>query len=385
MNYHKKLLYFIESKERKTVSNKILYSRNEIKSFTVKDLKEEFESNLPIDSDAFLSSKTYSLIVSIVQTILKKGWTQIEFREYKEKESTGQFLGSEQVWSGTLAAVSEVYLRYVTPNNNKKFTTNGLEELILKYPDEDKIEKHLIKELHVNCRRAIVSVYKESATRQISDNVYNRVVNVASEVPFVYNTTEKTIKLTGYKCKKENIFINLRAAISSATLKYGTNYALETEELKDILIKAICTSNGILKLDEFMKELRERIQFWLVNNPYDVSEVLENLETNKLSQDIALINQELDSDSKIFNFFKQLDEQKKKSLYLMTLNKSPKLDSRLKFLGVEKSRYYEISSQLQEEIDSELLNPDYSEEEQLLIIKTLLNLAENKYREIKFD
>ena len=214
------------------MSNKILYSREEIKSFTVKDLKEEFKSNLPIDSDAFLFSKTYSLVVSIVQTILKKGWTQIEFREYKEKEITGQYLGSEQVWSGTLAAVSEVYVRYVTPNNNKRFTTNGLEELILKYPEEDKIEKHLIKELYINCRRAIVSVYKESATRQISDNVYNRVVDVASELPFVYNTRDKTIKLSGYKCKKEDSYVNLRAAISSATLQYGTNYALETEEIR---------------------------------------------------------------------------------------------------------------------------------------------------------
>ena len=53
------------------MSNKILYSREEIKSFTVKDLKEEFKNNLPIDSDAFLSSKL-SLVVSIVQTILKR-------------------------------------------------------------------------------------------------------------------------------------------------------------------------------------------------------------------------------------------------------------------------------------------------------------------------
>ena len=78
------------------MSNKILYSREEINSFTVKDLKEEFKSNLPIDSDAFLSSKTYSLVVSIVQTILKKA-DAVEFREYKEKEITGQYLGSEQV------------------------------------------------------------------------------------------------------------------------------------------------------------------------------------------------------------------------------------------------------------------------------------------------
>ena len=367
------------------MSNKILYSREEIKSFTIKDLKEEFESNLTIGSDAFLSSKTYSLVVSIVQTILKKGWTQIEFREYKEKATTGQYLGSEPVWSGTLAAVSEVYVRYVTPNNNKRFTTNGLEELILKYPEEDKIEKHLIKELHINCRRAIVSIYEESASRQISDNVYNRVIDVASELPFVYNTRDKTIKLSGYKCKKEDSYVNLRAAISSATLQYGTNYALETEEIKDLIRKAVCTSKGNLKLDDFMKEVRERIQFWLVNNPYDVSEVLENLENNKMRDDIRIINEEADSDSKIYNFFVNLDEQKKKSLYLMTFNKSPKLDDRLNFLGVEKSRFYEISSELQEEINSELINPDNSPEEQLLIIKTLLNLAENRYMEIKFD
>ena len=134
MNCQIKLVLFIEIREFKIVSNKILYSREEIKSFTVKDLKEEFASNLSSDGDVSISPKTYSLIVSIVQTILKKGWTQIEFREYKEKESTGQYLGSEQVWSGTLAAVSEVYTRYITPNKNKKFTTNGLEELILKYP-----------------------------------------------------------------------------------------------------------------------------------------------------------------------------------------------------------------------------------------------------------
>lgn len=385
MNCQIKLVLFIEIREFKIVSNKILYSREEIKSFTVKDLKEEFASNLSSDGDVSISPKTYSLIVSIVQTILKKGWTQIEFREYKEKESTGQYLGSEQVWSGTLAAVSEVYTRYITPNKNKKFTTNGLEELILKYPVEDKIDKHLIKELYINCRRAIVSVYKDSATRQISDNVYSRVVDIASGHPFVYNTQEKTIKLLGHKCKDENIYVNLRAAISSATLKYGTNYALESEEIEDLLIKAICTSKGNLNLDEFMKELRERINFWLVNNAYDVSEVLENLENNKTSEDISIINQEVDSENRIYDFFRHLEEQKKKSLYLMTLEKSPKLEARLNFLGVEKSRFYEISTELKEEINSQLVNPDNSTEEQLLIIKSLFNLAENRYREIKFE
>ena len=74
------------------MSNKILYSREEIKSFTVKDLKEEFKSNLPINSDAFLSSKTYSLVVSIVQTILKKGWTQIGSENIRKRILQGSIL-----------------------------------------------------------------------------------------------------------------------------------------------------------------------------------------------------------------------------------------------------------------------------------------------------
>ena len=191
--------------------------------------------------------------------------------------------------------------------------------------------------------------------------------------------------MLGHKCKDENIYVNLRAAISSATLKYGTNYALESEEIEDLLIKAICTSKGNLNLDDFMKELRERINFWLVNNAYDVSEVLENLENNKTSEDISIINQEVDSENRIYDFFRHLEEQKKKSLYLMTLEKSPKLEARLNFLGVEKSRFYEISTELKEEINSQLVNPDNSTEEQLLIIKSLFNLAENRYREIKFE
>jgi hypothetical protein len=123
----------------------------------------------------------------------------------------------------------------------------------------------------------------------------------------------------------------------------------------------------------------------LVNNAYDVSEVLENLENNKTSEDISIINQEVDSENRIYDFFRHLEEQKKKSLYLMTLEKSPKLEARLNFLGVEKSRFYEISSELKEEINSQLVNPDNSTEEQLLIIKSLFNLAENRYREIKFE
>lgn len=366
------------------MSNKILYSRKEIDFFTVKDLKDEIEISQLFGSDEYLSSKTYSLIVAVVQSILKKGWTQVEFREFKEKESTGQYLGEEQVWSGTLAAVSEVYIRYVTPNSNKKFTTNGLDELVSKYPDEDYISKHLIKELFINCRRAIVSVYKESATRQISDNVYNRVIDVASGKPFVYDTKSKTIKLSGYKCKKENIYVSLKAAISSASLKYGTNYAIETDEIKEILIKAICTENGVLKIESFMDELRQKIYFWLVNNPYEISSVLENLDFQSSNEEINIINQELDSNSKIFDYFKNLDEQKQKSLYLMTLSKSPKLEERLKFLKVEKSRFYDITNEIQVEINN-LLNPEDSKENKLLVIKTLLNLAENKYRQVKFN
>ena len=68
------------------MSNKILYSREEIKSFTVKDLKEEFKSNLPIDSDAFLSSKTYSLVVSIVQTILKKAGHKLSSENTRKRK-----------------------------------------------------------------------------------------------------------------------------------------------------------------------------------------------------------------------------------------------------------------------------------------------------------
>jgi hypothetical protein len=368
------------------LNNKILLSRREIHSFYVDELEGD---------DDYL----YAVVTAVAQTLLKNKFKQKEFSEFQEKEDSKVRLGNEVVLSGTIAAVSEIY-------NNYLLKDGGKELLIKKYQGEV-VGSVFIKELTINARRTLRKYQEKSKTRQISENVYKRLKNeVLSDGDYAIQTSANNkggdkygqiqlndkIVLVRNSCNKEDIYSTPQLAVDSITLWFGTNRAIETKELKKALTRSICSNNKFIILGNFVEMINSKIGAWIVNNPIDIDSLIfeqEDKEGTELSEsrifypNIPAENiKNFDVDEETWNFWNNLNEEKRKILFLIT-NKDDEvlnltIDKKLDFTKLQKSRYYELTKQVKEEYKNALANSD--KHEMLHKVRTL-SLIVNKYYE----
>ena len=329
--------------------NDTLPGISQIKLYTVKDLVLELEEN--DSTNLQRSSMSFQTCIYICDLISKSSnFKSQQYSEFKDLEPSGINLGGRSVSNGALTIYSVACESgLVLLENDDGNTVYELKKILDSLDPDDTVDKKLGAYLRKFIERCLIKNFQKSGQVQVSDRLYTRFKEELKKGPFIVTPT------FSYKIKEEKFcepFFNTdvylqvkdfpnpedkyRKIVNYVPLWFGTNNVMETKEIKQLLIDAVCSS-GEVNLNDLFIVVKEKVKDWLVNSPLSIE---HNSDTSGDS-DYSLKNT-LKSDN-IFennsNYFIIEDESKK------LLNKFSEEEIyflKLKFL--EGKTFEEISS-----------------------------------------